>query len=98
MDATFTLGRIKAKQVEGEATNDGEISAGVFHASAHLIDVQGDVKTPMNTMASRPEVRFLRPTCRVHHIIDWNYDEDRSRIRIVFDYLRMKINSCAASG
>ena len=75
----------------------------------------------------------------VHHIIDWNYDEDRSRIRtgfgpenitrlrrfaigilksfqqpkqtiaemmrklslrtrIVFDYLRMTENSCAAAG
>ncbi len=32
----------------------------------------------------RPEVQFLRPTYRVHHIIDWNYDEDRSRIRTGF--------------
>lgn len=27
-------------------------------------------------------MQFLRPTChRCHYVIDWNYDEDRSRIR-----------------
>ncbi len=30
----------------------------------------------------RPGVQFLRPTChRCHYVIDWNFDEDRSRIR-----------------
>jgi hypothetical protein len=29
----------------------------------------------------------------VHYIIDWNYDEDGSRTRLVFDYLRLTNNS-----
>ncbi|MFZ4538663.1 hypothetical protein [Propionivibrio sp.] len=41
------------KEIEDKTQDDGEIGAGVFHASPHLVIIEGDVKAPMDTMASR---------------------------------------------
>jgi hypothetical protein len=49
VNAALTL-CIEANLVEDETTDDGEIDAGGFHASAHLVVVQRHIKTPMDTI------------------------------------------------
>lgn len=54
MDATLTFRRIKAKQIEHEATDDGQIGPGVFFARSHLVIVQGDIKTLVDAIFDAP--------------------------------------------
>ena len=47
-----------------------------------LLDGSGVNREVHAPFCERLGVRFPRPTChRCHYVIDWNYDEDRSRIR-----------------
>lgn len=47
-----------------------------------LLDGSGVNREVHAPFCERPGVQLLRPTChRCHYVIDWNFDEDRSRIR-----------------
>ena len=47
-----------------------------------LLDGSGVNQEVHAPFCERPGVKFPRPTChRCHYVIDWNYDEDRCRIR-----------------
>lgn len=48
MYAALSLGRIEAKQIEDKAADNREIGSRIFYAGAHLVIVQGDIKTQVD--------------------------------------------------
>lgn len=54
INSPFFLAGIEAEKIEDEATDDSEIGSGIFGTGPHLVVVQCDVESPMDTVLDAP--------------------------------------------